>query len=100
MGSFLEIEKKASRRSPDFVGGQVHPSGSGGNGKNLDRSGQEDFYRCAQCGMYCLASRVQSPGGGNDGNGNLVWTGSDVLSQSGGCPDCGSLNSKGSNSNG
>lgn len=99
MGSFLEIERKASKRSPDFIGSALHPSGSGGSGKDDGDSDQESFYRCVQCGFFCLASRVQSPGGANDGNGFLVSTSTDFTVQRGGCPCCGSANSRG-NSNG
>jgi hypothetical protein len=98
MGSFLEGPRKGSRKSARFIGSSVHPTSSGGTGKPEGQAVDEIYYSCRQCGMWCIGSRVASPGGANEGNGAIVGSLSDgvldPVNQGGYCPDCGSANSR------
>lgn len=94
---FLETQRRGSRRSRNYaiLGSSQHPTGSGGSGKADGETDKEVFYDCKQCGMWCKAGQVRSPGGGNDGNGTNVFTSDgDFTVNRGGCPFCGSLNSR------
>lgn len=88
------------RKSDDIIGQTLYPSPSASGLKvEVDRyTGEEDTYRCSQCGMLCrVASGVQSSGTENDGDGFVVndpTTGDPTVNR-GGCPFCGSANNKG-----
>ena len=94
---FLETQRKDSRRSRNYgiIGSSLHPTSSAGSGKPDGDVTEEVFYSCKQCGMWCKAGEVQSPGSANDGDGGNVFSGGDFTVQRGFCPFCGSANSRG-----
>lgn len=97
-GSFSETERRVSRKSHDFIGSRVHPTSSAGKGSLDGRVDKELFWSCRNCGMWCIGSRVRSPGGTSDGNGSITNSVSggvgDPINNGGFCPDCGSANSR------
>ena len=99
-----ETRRRGSRKSSPSFGAPIYPSPTAGLGKQRGKvtdgtSPGESFYDCKQCGMNILGSRVQSPGGANDGNGGIVLVAQapgvvDPQNMTGFCPFCGTANSK------
>lgn len=88
------------QKSDDIIGQTLYPTPSAGIAKSdIDPiDGTEDTYRCVQCGMPCrVANGVQSSGTANDGDGFVVndTTTGDPTVNRGGCPFCGTANSRG-----
>jgi hypothetical protein len=82
------------------LGRTEFPSPTAGNGKQVvDRyTGMPDGWACRQCGFWCSAQRVAVPGTINEGNGDITFVpvtgGSEPVVGRGGCPFCGSGNSR------
>lgn len=102
MGLLFQIRQKdlnvLRRLNDDIIGASQFPTGTQGTGrpKNDPITGKTDAWSCKQCGMGCLADRVTSPGTANQGDGNILndaSTGDPTLLR-GGCPFCGTANSR------
>ena len=85
-----------------MIGSSLYPTGSAGDGRvrTVPHSTKKnDMYRCRQCGMGCLTTRVQSPGGDDEGT-SLIQVTEDVygtpepLIGVGFCPFCASPNNR------
>lgn len=83
----------------DIVGARQFPTGTAGKGTlRIDPvTGRPDSYRCQQCGFGCVvANGIASPTTANQGDGfisNDATTGDPTISR-GGCPFCGTANSR------
>jgi len=93
----------ALKQSNLDLGRSLYPTSTAGRGtydgltEDLDGDDSLKLYRCKQCGFRNDARRVQSPGGDQNGFGNITITVTDSVgdfSVGSGCAFCGSLNNR------